>query len=543
MFNLYTYEKQLLENFKEKSEEAYKKRLKLRHKKELKNLSQNYDNRMKKFIYSMCEKPIILQKGSNQDPMNQTFNKKKFIFGEYKTEKKRLEEMELYKNKLKEYDQERKNIEKKRTLLKIKNKRDLLLIQPEMRFTSKTQLEKIIDSIKKEDMFKVDFIDTALLEKLQNNKFSKARKIKEFYNLIDKDFLNDIDIKKTIKYMNEIERDTLTNRYTFKNYMNWKNYGIISNNSLSKKRDKQKKEIETNEVLQTINKEENKNEVKNEFHLLVKDDFKTHFKGSSQFIEFLDLKEKDENKQRFSTLRNGIETNNKKSSLNIAIMLALKEANKNTAMRKELLAKEKVKAKNSKYIVNIKKIWQNRPSPIDKIYLKEHNKKHLNKNQYSMKDLNDILKKKKMAMNSKINEQMNNSISKEFMKKYNSMNFFGEVVNIPREYDYEVNENFSEIKKDKSLEGKKKLLLDQIIEEKKKENDFKYGQFIKRFSRSIFGYRKKNWRKNVEEIKAENKGDYIFIDGKPYPKSDIKTISDLIFKKCNYYNCKKTSTE
>ena len=56
---------------------------------------------MKNFIYSMCENPIILNKNANEDIMNKTFNKKKFIFGEYKTEKQRLAQMEDYKTRTK----------------------------------------------------------------------------------------------------------------------------------------------------------------------------------------------------------------------------------------------------------------------------------------------------------------------------------------------------------------------------------------------------------------------------------------------------------
>ena len=38
----------------------------------------------------------------------------------------------------------------------------------------------------------------------------------------------------------------------------------------------------------------------------------------------------------------------------------------------------------------------------------------------------------------------------------------------------------------------------------------------------------------LDEIKAENKQDYIKIDNIIYPKKDIKTIANKIFLKCNY---------
>ena len=540
MFNLYTYEKQLIEKIKKKSEEAYRKKFKLKRKKELANLSQNYDNRMKNFIYSMCENPIILNKNTNEDIMNKTFNKKKFIFGEYKTEKQRLEQMEAYKNKLKEYDRERKKIDKKRNLLKVINKRDLMLIQPEMKFTSKTKLEKIIDNIKKDDLFKIDLLDPSLLEKIKNNKFSKAKKIKEFYNLIDKEYLNDSDFKKTIRNMSIIEQDAINNKYTFRDYMAWKYYGIILTNDNNKKKNKSKQDINTKDILEMISKEENINKSKNEYDILVKDDFKTHFKGSSQYIEFQELKEKENNK-KFETVRNSYKNSEDKSSLNNSIRLALRNLHKDKSLKKEILAQEKLKAKTSRNIRVIKKLSQKKASS------KENNfYKILNKNNYSIKDLTDTFKSKKLMMNYLIDKEMDKSLSKEFMKKYNSKNFFGDIVNIPREYDYNADDNFVEIKKEKNLDEKKKLLVDLIINEKRKLNDDYYYKFVKKFSKNIFGFKRKSRTKRFEDNdndEIKTKSNYIYIDGKVYKKNDIKKISKVIFKKCNYYNKKNDSKE
>ena len=143
-----------------------------------------------------------------------------------------------------------------------------------------------------------------------------------------------------------------------------------------------------------------------------------------------------------------------------------------------------------------------------------------------------------------MDKELNNSISKKYMQKYNSMNFFGEIINIPKNYEFEANDKFSEIKKDKNINAKRKLLLDHIIEQGKIVNDIKYKRFIKKFSKSIFGFKKKyNAMKNVDELKADNKVDYIVFEGKHYLKKDIKTLSDIVFKKCNYYNTKKLSEE
>ena len=175
MFNLYTYEKKLLE-YSNKEEEKYRKQFNLSVKKKRDEFCKNYEERMRNFIFSMCEKPIILKKNpSEKQILNQTFNKK-FVLSKFKTDRQRLEELISYQNKLNEYDRQRRNIEKKRNILKIKNNRDFLLIQPEMKFTSKSKLERIVDFINKEDIFKID-TSAPILEKIKkNNKLNKPKK-------------------------------------------------------------------------------------------------------------------------------------------------------------------------------------------------------------------------------------------------------------------------------------------------------------------------------------------------------------------------------
>ena len=141
--------------------------------------------------------------------------------------------------------------------------------------------------------------------------------------------------------MNEIEQDQ-NNKYTFKDYMDWKYYGIITYNNLSKRIDNEKNRTNKNDFLQNMGKEDSKNEIKNKYELLVKDDFKTHFKGLSQFVEFLEVKSDKEKNNKFETARNSYESDKNSSSINRAIMFALKQVNKSTSLRKEILAQEKL---------------------------------------------------------------------------------------------------------------------------------------------------------------------------------------------------------
>ena len=277
MYNLYTYEKKLFEKQNKEEEEITKKQFELRHKKKSEELSKNHNERMKNFIFTMCEKPIILGKNKSQEQLNE----KNFIFYNYKTQKERLNEMELYNNKLNEFDKQRKENAKKRIILKIKNNRDLLLIQPEMRFMSKSKLERIMDSVYKDDITKIN-TSAPLFDKLMQENLPKPKRIKEFYRLIDKNYLNDSDVQKYIKYMNEFERNEKELNYTNRNYISWKYYKKIIKNEIKysnkNKMNQTMNFLNANNVLKSIGKEEK--------DILKNNDIKTHFKGAEQYIQF-----------------------------------------------------------------------------------------------------------------------------------------------------------------------------------------------------------------------------------------------------------------
>ena len=303
MYNLYTYEKQLLQNEKEKNELIKNKNLKKKRKKEIIKLKRNYDNRMNDFILTMCQNPIILPKQDNNN--NNSFTNKKdiikfknnhFTFGYFKTDKERIESLEKQKTILKKYEEKREKDEKNRNILKIKKHRNLMIIQPKMRFNSRTKLENIIEIIKKkEENANIDIYNNSLMEQIKRLKYNDVKKIKEYNNLIDKKQLNKEDLKEVIKFLNDKEQCEINNEYTLKNYIDWKYLGIVNDDD-NKKINKNKSEENLdynniNEILIKIgDKLKNKEEKKNEFECLIKDDFKTHFKGASQYIELKDIK-------------------------------------------------------------------------------------------------------------------------------------------------------------------------------------------------------------------------------------------------------------
>ena len=545
MFNLYTYEKKLQEYKNKEEEEKYMKQLKLKQKKKVNEFSKHYDGRMRNFIFSMCEKPIILGKNKSQIQLNKTYNDKKFTLYDYKTEKQRLKELESYKNKLNEYDEQRKNNEKKRNILKIKNHRDLLLIQPEMKFMAKSKLEKIIDSVykDKDDISKIN-TSAPLFDKLMQEKLPKPKRIKEFYRLIDKNYLNDSEVKNTIKYLDDVEQNEKEINYTYRNYLSWKYYKrIIKNkimNSNKMKMSKTLNYIDTNNTLKSIGKEEK--------DILKKDDIKTHFKGAEQYIQFKELRENKKKfikNLKFPTTKNNQKQKNKSEADNNAIILAMKLANRNKKNEIETYPKEKLKAKTSRNFDFLENSLIKKKFPfMVNITPKEEKQKNLNKKRFSFKEQNKNLASKKLTMNNVMDNEISHSISKDFMKKHHSINVYGKLLNIPKGYELTGENDFYEIGKDNYLKEKINILIKQILSERRKINDEKYKIFVKKYCRSIFGFKGAKLHNTSDEMKAENKLDYVAIDGKPYnKKNDFKLISKIIFNRCNYYNKKRNYNE
>ena len=208
MYNLYTHEKRTLEKSKKQFQTLLNEETKKKRQEKIKNLSFRYNNRMENFIYTMCENPIILQKSPKEKGDSNTL--RNFKLREFITDKQRVKKMELYKNKLKVYDLKRKNIDKKRNFIKIKNHTNYILIQPKMRFNNRTKLEKIINKIKKDDIINIEQFGSPLLEHIKKLKFNDVKKVKEFYYLLDKNDLEDVDIQKLIQNINDAEESEKT---------------------------------------------------------------------------------------------------------------------------------------------------------------------------------------------------------------------------------------------------------------------------------------------------------------------------------------------
>ena len=532
MYNLYVYEKQLLKDEKEKNELVKKKTLKEKRKKELIKLKKKYDNRMNDFILTMCQNPIILSK--HNSPFNKNkdiikFKNNHFTFGYFKTDKERVESIEEEKKILKKYEEKREKDEKKRNISKIKNHRSLMIIQPKMRFNSRTKLENIIEIIKKkEENSNIDIYNNSIMEQMKKLKYNDVKKIKEYNNLIDKEQLNKEDLKEIIKFLNYKEQCENNNEYTLKNYINWKYLGILDNDEKINK-DKSQPILNynnINEILINIgNKKKNKEEKKNEFECLIKDDFKTHFKGASQYIELKDIK----------NIENEIQNDKKNNFMKKRAISAFILTN-NKSMNKHFLSENQNKNNNFEHINknDYKHKVKKRPVSVINNKYKDNDFQFLkNKNNYSIKDLSEEFKMKKILMKNMMNKEINNSIMKHYINKYTLISG----LNKPGVYNPVLKKNYYFEEKSEELKEKLGMLQEEITKQKRIRNKDRYKLFVKRFAISTFGFRKKEILKKLDDFK-DKKCDFVVIDGKVYQKKDMKNITDIIFQKCNYYNKK-----
>ena len=547
MYNLYIYEKQILKDEKEKNELIKKKKLKKKRKKELVKLTKNYDNRMNDFILTMCQNPIYLYKEENPYNKNKKYIKKNYFeFGTFKTDKERLECLEKEKEILKKYEKKREHDQKKRNISTIKNHRNLTLIQPKMRFNSRTKLENIIEIIKQKGKnTNIDIYNNVLMEQMKKLKYNDVKKIKEYNILIEKKILDKKELKETIKMLNEKEQNEINNEYSLKNYIDWKYLGTISYpNKLHKSRSQKNMNInKLEDVIEIIgNKSNIDDETINEFECLVKDDFKTHFKGASQYIFLKDLKEpKDKVRNNaFSLITNDL-INPANNFYKKRAISALKLTTNNKTIE-TLLNNKKGNKNNGEQITKIyhKPKMKKRPASVIVNKFNDNNNEYKYfKNDYSIKDLSEEFKLKKIKMKDMMNKEINNSIIKQYSNKYS---FLSDINNTglinPKTLVFQ---NNSKKGNEKELKQKLTYLQEEIARQKRLRNKDKYEQFVKRFARSTYGFRKKEILNKLGDFQEDKKSDYVIIDGKVFQKNDIKNITDLIFTKCNYYNQKSDS--
>ena len=123
----------------------------------MKKLISKYENRMREFVLKMAEKPIMVKKSKDKfyttrqeffaANSNKILYKKGFQFKSYKSDKERINEFLKGKESLDRY-LEQISKEKKRKEKIRKKRNEPKLIQPSMRFTARTDFERVYDILK-----------------------------------------------------------------------------------------------------------------------------------------------------------------------------------------------------------------------------------------------------------------------------------------------------------------------------------------------------------------------------------------------------------
>jgi hypothetical protein len=186
----------------------------------------------------------------------------------------------------------------------------------------------------------------------------------------------------------------------------------------------------------------------------------------------------------------------------------------------------------------IKKYLNNLPKNSNKNQLLEENL-FSNENYDNVQGLCEESKIKRIKMHSLINKEINNSIIKNYIDKYDIINEFNKnnVINTNNLFFQSGNHIIE--KEDDNLGGKLKYLI-KIIQRRNQELMKENNNNVYINSGSHFKALNKNEKKNIKRFANH---DYILIDGQFIAKNDIKTLSDVMFTKCNFYRKKKSHSQ
>ena len=142
-------------------------------------------------------------------------------------------------------------------------------------------------------------------------------------------------------------------------------------------------------------------------------------------------------------------------------------------------------------------------------------------------------------MHSLINKEINKSIIKNYIDKYDIINEFNKnnVINTNNLFFQSGNHIIEKV--DDNLGGKLKYLV-KVIQRRNQELMKENNSNVYINSSSHFKVLNKNEKKKKRKF-ANN--DFMLIDGQFIAKNDIKTLSDVMFTKCNFYKMKKSQSQ
>ena len=174
-------------------------------------LINNYEKRMNKYVLKMAESPLMTKNNnclSHKSFINfsKTISKaKNFSIKSYKTDKQRINEIIEQKAILNEYLEKIEKAKRKQEKL-YKETHEPKLIQPSMRFTARSDIEKVFDLIKDRDNFNAN---KNIIKKQLYKLGLKAHSIEEYLD----DYELQDDKSKNDNYINNTEILTEEQKY------------------------------------------------------------------------------------------------------------------------------------------------------------------------------------------------------------------------------------------------------------------------------------------------------------------------------------------
>jgi len=466
-------------------------------------LINNYESRMKDFVLKMAEKPIILKKErdkystSRQEffalTSNKILDKKGFQFKSYKSDKERINEFLKDKQSLDKYLDEISKLKRKKEKIR-KKRNEPKLIQPSMRFTARTDIERVYDILKnreilydeekiiKNQLAKMGFSSQNVDGNEEMDEYEESEN--NIVNINDKNQKNEI-LSDEEKYKKELHNKIIQQR---KNMINRRKFLLDVEHM--KKIDNSKAKYLRGELYQ-----------------------RTHFKTMENLTMFRTStinhnifkkwKMEDEEKQQNIKLKN---INNYNNNLFNGTSTSYYPTINNTFGNKISLKKKpkefrkistfddisNTKNKNNDYINyynNIKTINNNKDKE-DNIY-----KKNFSSN--SQKRQFNLIGNKKILEELEITKEIANSNPLLFNLNFNNVKneninspWTKDQLNVLKKMAFEKNDNF--------------------------DDSYSNEGFIKN---------------EYDDLKKEEN---IIIDGKEFKKSETYKIADKILKKCNY---------
>lgn len=562
MYNLYIHQKKLLDLEKSSNEKKSLSKNETKRKKKINSLTKNYNERMKNFVMNLCKDPIIL--GQNDIEIHQAKSEKNneklekrnhFIFGNYMTDKEKVEILNQEKEVLNKIEEMNKNCQKKRDIINARKNNCDILIQPRMKFGPRQEIENLIDNINKNGVNhifisrKYNKIVSEYLKKLKDNNVKYVKG----YDILKNSYGDNYnDIKNLLS-----KDENKENEYLYKNVISSK---LSNNNNIKEYKNKKIKIMEYKDstknkfympITKKISSLQN-NFKSNELKKMFNDNRKMYFNGASQFINLKLVKPKKKNhlsEDEISVIytdkniyfkkinENTINKNNNEHGNRFSRQQSMPNIlNDNSKINNKIFTP--INQNQNSHESYINKYLNNLPKNSNKNQLLEENL-FSNENYDNVQGLCEESKIKRIKMNSLINKEINKSIIKNYIDKYDIINEFNKnnVINTNNLFFQSGNHIIEKV--DDNLGGKLKYLI-KVIQRRNQELMKENNSNVHVNSGSHFKILNKNEKKKKRKF-ANN--DYMLIDGQFIAKNDIKTLSDVMFTKCNFYRMKKSHSQ